>query len=87
MPTEEGSAQHMFTQMSDYVKVSAVYHVEALCRCYGYGSTSGHRRTGTASHQGLAMLVDEVLGGLGPFGKNNIVHSFLGDLQATQIKV
>ncbi len=32
------------------------------------------------------MLVDEVLGGLGPFGQNNTIHPFLGDLQATQIK-
>lgn len=32
------------------------------------------------------MLVDEVLRGLGPFGQNNIIHPFFGDLQATQIK-
>lgn len=32
------------------------------------------------------MLVDEVLGGLSPFGQNNIIHPFLGDLKATQIK-
>lgn len=38
------------------------------------------------SHQGFAVLVDEVLGGLGPFGKNNTVYPFLGDLQATQIE-
>lgn len=32
------------------------------------------------------MLVDEVLGGLGPFGQDNIIYPFFGDLQATQIK-
>lgn len=47
--------------------------------CYSSG-------TKTASHQGFSVLVDEVLGGLGPFGQNNIIHPFLGDLQATQIK-
>ncbi len=43
-------------------------------------------RTKTASHQGFAVLVDEVFRGFGPFGQNNIINSFLGDLQATQIK-
>jgi len=32
------------------------------------------------------VLADEVLGRLGPFGQNNIIHSFLRDLQPTQIK-
>lgn len=32
------------------------------------------------------MLIDEVLRGLGPLRQNNIIHPFLGDLQATKIK-
>lgn len=39
-----------------------------------------------ASHQGFAVLVDEVLRRLGPFGQNDIIYPFLGDLQATQVK-
>lgn len=34
-------------------------------------------------HQGFAVLIDEVLRWLGPFGKNNIIYSVLGHLQAT----
>lgn len=39
------------------------------------------------SHQGLAVFVDEVLRGFGPFGENDVIHSLLGDLQATQVEV
>lgn len=52
-----------------------------LCELYCHSGT-----TGTASHQGFAVLADEVLRGLGPFGKNNIMHPLLRDLQATQIE-
>lgn len=38
-------------------------------------------------HQSFAVLVDEVLRGFGPFGKNDVVHSLLRDLQATQVEV
>lgn len=48
--------------------------------------TSHSSGSKTASHQSFAVLVDEVFRGLGPFGQNNIIYSFLGDLQATQIK-
>lgn len=62
-------------------------HCESLC-CGNdpYGVTSHSSGSKTASHQSFAVLVDEVFRGLGPFGQNNIIYSFLGDLQATQIK-
>lgn len=43
-------------------------------------------RANPPSHQSFAVLIDEVLGGLGPLRQNNIIHPLLGDLQATEIK-
>lgn len=40
----------------------------------------------STSHQGFAMLVDEVLRRLGPFGQNYVINLLFGDLQATQIE-
>lgn len=50
-------------------------------------ATSHHMSwTNPLSHQSFAVLIDEVLRGLGPLRQNNIIHPFLGNLQATKIK-
>ncbi len=38
------------------------------------------------AHQGFAVLVDEILGGFGPFRQDDIIYPLFGELWATQVK-
>lgn len=43
-------------------------------------------QVGSPPHQGLSVLLDEVLRGAGPWGQYHITHLLVGQLEAAQVK-